>query len=651
MQPLTPAIEDLLEHLEDLDRRLRPLRAGEGAAPVGNLLLLKPALAEIYDQVDTLIAGIRSIDAAYQRYRDRFLNLPAVCLSTGADGVILEANRATALLLGLAPDRLQGLPLDAHLHPESIPAFRSAVAALGRGEGLPAQEFLLVRADGGIIPAAVGVSASYGPGGRATEFLWVFRDISGEKQLEETLRESEDRYRELTENVSDAFLALDRDGRVISWNRTAARLSGRPMEEAVGKSIYDLFPELRNDEVVEFFREIVTTGRPGVKECRFHLRGREHAFEVRAVPTRAGVSIYIRDITARREAEGALLRSEERCRMVVESQTELISRRLPDGTITFANDAYCRYIGIPCGDLVGRRYALTVPADDQARIQESLASLTPDRPVSTVEHRVIMPDGSVRWQQWTNTASFDERGSVVEHQSVGRDITDARMAREALLLANRKLNLLSDVTRHDILNRLTVLTGYLEIFREQVSDPELLVYLQKEEEAIREIQHYMAFTAEYRDVGVAAPAWQELRRIVREAVVGLNPGNIAIEVRTGDLEVYADPLIVRVFANLIDNSFRHGGQVTRIRIYPEESDGGISLVYEDDGIGIPYEEKKNLFERGFGRQTGFGLFLSREILGITDLSIRETGEPGKGARFEIAVPPGFYRFTGRDQAR
>ncbi|WP_054848640.1 ATP-binding protein [Methanoculleus chikugoensis] len=86
---------------------------------------------------------------------------------------------------------------------------------------------------------------------------------------------------------------------------------------------------------------------------------------------------------------------------------------------------------------------------------------------------------------------------------------------------------------------------------------------------------------------------------------------------------------------------------------PEESDRGISLVYEDDGIGIPYEVKENLFKRGFGRQTGFGLFLSREILAITDLSIRETGEPGKGARFEIGgVPPGgFYRFTGRGQAR
>ncbi|ABN57907.1 MULTISPECIES: PAS domain S-box protein [Methanoculleus] len=651
MQPLTPALEDLLEHLEDLDRRLRPLRAGEDAAPTGNLLLLKPVLAEIYDQVDALIAGIRSIDAAYQRYRDRFFHLPAICLCTGADSIVLEANRAAALLFGIAPDRLQGSPLGAHLHPESIPAFRSAVAALGRGDDLPAQEFLLVRADGGTVPATAAVSTSYGPGGRAAEYLWVFHDISGEKRVEEALRESEDRYRELTENVSDAFLALDRDGRVLSWNRVAARLSGRTVEEAVGQSIYDLFPQLRNDEVIGFFRQIAETGRPGVSECRFDLHGREHAFEVRAVPTRAGVSVYIRDITARREAEVALRRSEERCRMVVESQTELICRRLPDGTITFANDAYCRYLGIPCGDLIGRRYALTVPPDDQARIQESLASLTPDHPVSTVEHRVIMPDGRVRWQQWTNTASFDDEGSAAEYQSVGRDITDARMAGEALLLANRKLNLLSDVTRHDILNRLNVLSGYLDLFRERVSDPEMLEYCRKEEEAIRDIRHYMAFTAEYRDVGVAAPAWQDVRRIVREAAAGLDPGPVAVEVRTRDLEVYADPLIVRVFENLIDNSLRHGERVTRIRIYPEESGRGISLVYEDDGIGIPHAAKENLFERGFGRQTGFGLFLSREILGITDLSIRETGEPGKGVRFEIDVPPGFYRFTGRVQVR
>jgi len=108
--------------------------------------------------------------------------------------------------------------------------------------------------------------------------------------------------------------------------------------------------------------------------------------------------------------------------------------------------------------------------------------------------------------------------------------------------------------------------------------------------------------------------------------------------------VYADPLIVQVFANLIDNSLRHGGGVARIRISARESDRGVTIIYEDDGIGIPLAEKEDIFERGFG------LFLAREILSITDLSLRETGRPGEGARFEIGVPRGYYRFTGPGQA-
>ncbi|PKL61363.1 MAG: hypothetical protein CVV31_11845 [Methanomicrobiales archaeon HGW-Methanomicrobiales-2] len=649
MQPFTPALDDLLEQLEAFDRRLRP--PGEGAVPAGDLLLQKSHLAEIYDLTDTLIAGIRSVDAEYRRCRNRLTRLPVGFFCTGPDGVVLEANRVAGTLLGLAPDLMRGVSLDTYLHPGCIPAFRSAVAALTRGEEVPVQEFSFVLPDGSAFPAAVAVSTSRDSDGGAVECLWGFCDISKQKRLGEALRQSEERYRELTGNISDAFLALDKNGRIVSWNRAAARLSGRPEEEAVGKSIYDLFPELRDEAVIGFFREVMATGRPGASECRFHLHGRDHTFEVRAVPTREGISIYLQDISGRLGAEEALRRSEEQCRAVVESQTELICRRLPDGTLTFVNEAYCRYIGIPCGDLLGRRYAPTVPVDDQVRIQQSLASLAPDHPVSTVEHRMIMPDGRVRWQQWTVTAFFDERGSVVEYQSVGRDITDARMAGEALLLANRKLNLLSDVTRHDIVNRLNVLSGYLDLFRERADDPELLQYYRKEEEAIKDIQRYMAFTAEYRDVGMASPVWQDISWIVREARAGLDTGEVAVEVQGGGLEVYADPLIVRVFANLIDNSLRHGVNVTRIRIRPEESDRGISIVYEDDGIGIPHAEKEKLFERGFGRQTGFGLFLAREILAITDLSIRETGEPGKGVRFLIDVPPEFYRFTGRDRAR
>jgi len=646
MQSFTPALDDLLEQLEALDRRLRSPGVEGGAAPADSLLLERP-LAEINDLVDALIAGIRSIDAGCRRYRERFLRLPAGCLCTGPDGVIQEANPAAGTLFGLAPDRLQGTPLQAYLHPGCIPAFRSAVAALARGDTVPVQAFSIVQSDGRTVPVAVAASVMQDSGDGAAGCLWVIITAPGREEVEEALRESEERYRELTDNISDAFLALDHDARVVSWNRAAALLSGRAAEEVLGESIYVLFPELKDKEVSGFFREVVETGKPGMGECRLPLHGMGYTFEVRALPTRRGISVYLRDISDHRRAEEALQRSEEECRAVVESQTEMIYRWLPDGTVTFANGAYCRFIGIPCEDLIGRRYAPTISPDDLAQIRQSHASLTPDHPAVTIEYRVVMPDGRVRWQQWTDTAFFDEAGSIVEYQSVGRDTTDLRMATEALLLANRKLNLLSDVTRHDILNLLNVLTGYLGLSHDLTDDPELLEYYRKEEEAVNGIQRYMAFTREYQDIGAAAPVWQEISGTAREAMAGLDTGEVTVEVQTGDLEVYADPLIVRVFTNLIDNSLRHGGGVTRIRIFSGVSDRGISIIYEDDGIGIPHTEKEKIFKRGFGRQTGFGLFLAREILAITDLSIRETGEPGKGARFEISVPPGFYRFNGR----
>ena len=109
MHPPTPALDDLLEAL---DHRIRAV--GEDAAPGGDL----PG-SGLCDLIDTLSARIRSIDAGYRRCRHRLALLPAGCLCTGPDGVILEANRAAGALLGPAPDRLRGLSFPAHLHPGS----------------------------------------------------------------------------------------------------------------------------------------------------------------------------------------------------------------------------------------------------------------------------------------------------------------------------------------------------------------------------------------------------------------------------------------------------------------------------------------------------------------------------------------------------
>ncbi|MDO9326388.1 MAG: HAMP domain-containing sensor histidine kinase, partial [Methanoregula sp.] len=111
-------------------------------------------------------------------------------------------------------------------------------------------------------------------------------------------------------------------------------------------------------------------------------------------------------------------------------------------------------------------------------------------------------------------------------------------------------------------------------------------------------------------------------------------------------EIFADPLVVKVCYNLMDNAVRYGGKITSISFSLMECDDDHLVVCEDDGDGVIAGDKEKIFERGFGKNTGMGLFLSREILAITGITIRETGEPGRGARFEMRVPKGAWRISG-----
>jgi PAS domain S-box-containing protein len=232
--------------------------------------------------------------------------------------------------------------------------------------------------------------------------------------------------------------------------------------------------------------------------------------------------------------------------------------------------------------------------------------------------------------------------------SVIRDITNSKRAEEALQQANKQLNLLSSITRHDILNQLLVLRGYIELSREYLDDKKTLSdFLEKEEKAARTIEEQITFTKDYQNLGVAVPAWQNVNEIIRKAMVELPLRGIHVEPDPANPEVYADPLFEKVFYNLIDTALKYGrDQMKTICIYSQESGASLTIICEDDGIGISAEDKKRLFTKGFGKNTGLGLFLSREILTITGITIVENGVPGKGARFEITVPKGMYRFTG-----
>jgi len=220
------------------------------------------------------------------------------------------------------------------------------------------------------------------------------------------------------------------------------------------------------------------------------------------------------------------------------------------------------------------------------------------------------------------------------------------LAQEAFRQANKKLNLLSRITRHDINNQLTLLQGFLKILEMKQPDPSLKEYFRKGAHAAESISSIIRFTKEYEEIGVNAPVWQNCRALLDTASKQVSLGNITMK---NDLpagtEMFADPMIVKVFFNLMDNAVRYGGKITTIRFFVQGSGDNHRILCEDDGEGIPADQKEQIFEQGFGRNTGLGLFLAREILGITGITIQETGEPGKGARFEMMVPKEVFRFT------
>lgn len=224
--------------------------------------------------------------------------------------------------------------------------------------------------------------------------------------------------------------------------------------------------------------------------------------------------------------------------------------------------------------------------------------------------------------------------------------TRLESSQSAFQTANKKLNLLSSITRHDIRNQLLALMGFIGLAKMKNTDPDMLHFIEREERAAQNIQRQIEFTKNYEEIGVRAPLWQDIGMLCSAIQARVSGDGITISVAVEGLELFADPLLEKVFENLIDNSRRHGERVRHISFsFLQYGLDYLALVYEDDGVGVHEEDKERIFEKGFGKNTGLGLFLTREILSITGLTIKESGVYGKGVRFEIMAPKGRYRFS------
>ncbi len=564
-----------------------------------------------------------------------------------ADGRILEANKAAERTYGYSREELLGMTIFDLRRPDARHKVDRPLNLASQGGIL--FETIHRTKDGRDLSVEVSTIAMNGE--REPVIISIIRDISLRKRASEL----QALLASIVTHSTDAIIGYTTDGIITSWNAGAERIYGYSSGEAVGRTISFLIPEDYAGDPAYIFGKIRSDESLTAYETESVRKdGQRIQVSMSVSPIKdedgklVGSSAIVRDITEKKQLLGEILRAKEEWEMTFDSVPDLIAIIDRNYRISRVNRAMADKLGIPQESVAGR-----VCHDVVHHLGE---------PPGICPHSLLLADGkihSVDVHEETLKSDFhvtvspiyDAQGKVTGSVHVMHDITETRRAEDAIRIANKKLNMLSSITRHDILNQIMGLRTYLELSKELEQDPGSLRYIEKEIAAADAIGQQIEFTRFYQDIGVEVPEWHDLRKVIRGAAGQLNLEGITLELMDRDTEIFADPLVGKVFYNLMENSLRHGVHVTRIGFFLEETEAGATISYRDDGTGIALDDKPKLFTRGFGKHTGLGLFLSREILSITGITIVENGKPGEGVHFEITVPKNAYRIgsSAREQ--
>jgi PAS domain S-box-containing protein len=351
------------------------------------------------------------------------------------------------------------------------------------------------------------------------------------------------------------------------------------------------------------------------------------------------------DLDSATEREERIKKSEERYRNLVENISEAVCEIDEEGRFTYISPKIRVLLGYAPEEMIGRSFTEFSSGNLAPAMPGSWEKHTmPREPFALLEYTCRHRDGNEVILQINGTPVVKD-GAFRGFRIVCRDVTEKKWTEDALRATNEKLQLLSSITRHDVLNMVMVLRISNELAREKTDDEELHATLNRETKAINTIEDLINFTSIYQDIGIKSPTWQNAQMVASIAAGKCNLNRITADISLKGIEIYADPLLEKVFYNLFDNMLRHGNEVSTISLTAAEKEGGLAIIVEDDGVGVPGTEKEKIFQRNYGKNTGLGLFLTKEILAITGIGIRETGTPSMGARFEILVPERAFRYT------
>ncbi|PKG32083.1 PAS domain S-box protein [Methanoregula sp.] len=567
-------------------------------------------------------------------------------------GIVTDWNSGAVTLDGYTAQEMTGHPRSRIIPPDRQEEKLRLLERIRQGEIVERFETERITKDGTHIQISLSLSPIPNNRGEIVGISEIAHDITERRRLEKAILHQKEQWELTFDAVPDMVAIIDSGFRITRVNRAMADRLGVTPAEAVGLRCFDVVHHTAIPPGSCPHRLLLKDGLShSVDIHEENLRG---DFFLTVSPIRdpdgalAGSVHILHDITERKTMEAALRKSEERYRTVIENIQDVFFRVSRENTIVMASPSALNVFGYASvKDLIG--LPISSLWKDPKKREELLDVLKMrNGAVQDWEAEFKKSDGTVFWVSLTVRLRTDGEGDYAGTEGIVRDISKRKKAEEALKSALKKLNMLSSITRHDILNQIMGLRAYLELSKEDLKGTSHEAFIEKEEQAAEAIQRQIEFTKYYEDIGVNEPRWQDAGAVVNEALTQLNPPGVDVQVAVNCIDIFADPLIVKVFFNLMENSLRHGERVTAMSFSLQETDGSLAIVYQDNGVGITLDDKQKLFRKGFGKHTGLGLFLSREILAITGISIVENGEPGKGVRFEITVPKGAWRVAGKE---
>ena len=379
--------------------------------------------------------------------------------------------------------------------------------------------------------------------------------------------------------------------------------------------------------------------RPAVGEGPFTIEERNL---IDVVAERLGKTIE------RKQAETDLKQAEEKHRTLLTAANVLVQSVDAEGKFVFVNEEWKKTLGYTDIDLEGITIMNTIQKDHLQycmNVFKQVMNGTCIRDVETVFVTKIGKEIVVSG----NACPIFKDGEFVSTVAFFVDITERKKnekkleeSNQRIELMNEKLRVVGSLTRHDVRNKLSAVTGYAYLLKKKHADQaDIMEGLSKMEQAVKETVRIFEFAKMYEQLGAEELTYIDVEAKLNEATTLFSGSLAKIINECHGLTVLADSFLRQLFYNFIDNTRKYGQKTTTIKVHCEKtSQDSLKLVYEDDGVGISTENKPKLFSEGFstGGSTGFGLFLTKKMIDVYGWGIEENGEPSKGAKFTITIP-------------